>query len=39
MTPAAPFEAIIMNSSSEICWATDSGLPMADAMNSDAIVR
>jgi hypothetical protein len=39
VTPAAPLEAMTMNSSSEICSARFSGLPNALAMNSDAIVR
>ena len=39
VTPAAPFEAIIMNSSSETCSPMLSGSPSAEAMNSEAIVR
>ena len=39
VTPAAPFDAMIMNSSSEICSPIDSGVPIASAMNSEAIVR
>jgi hypothetical protein len=39
VTPAAPFEAIIMNSSNEICSPMDSGAPIASAMNSEAMVR
>ena len=39
VTPAAPLDATIMNSSSEICSPSASGVPMALAMNSDAIVR
>lgn len=39
VTPAAPLEATTMNSSSEICSPIDSGASVAEAMNSDAIVR
>ena len=39
VTPAAPLDAIIMKSSSEICWPTDSGVPIASATNSEAMVR
>ena len=39
VTPAAPFDAIIMNSSRLICSPMESGLPIASAMNSDAMVR
>ena len=39
VTPAAPFDAIIMNTSSDTCSPMESGVPMALAMNSDAIVR
>ena len=39
VTPAAPLEATIMNSSREICSPMLSGSPMAEAMNSDAMVR
>ena len=38
-TPAAPFEAMIMKTRREICSPSASGVPMASAMNSDAIVR
>lgn len=39
VTPAAPFEAMIMNSSREICSPSASGLPIASATNSEDIVR
>ena len=39
VTPAAPFDAIIMKTSSEICSGSVSGVPIASAMNSEAIVR
>ena len=39
VTPAAPFDAIIMNSRREICSPMLSGSPSASAMNSEAIVR
>ena len=39
VTPAAPLEAIIMNSSSESCSPKLSGSPVADATNSVAMVR
>ena len=39
MTPAAPFEAMIMKIRRPICSGIDMGAPMAVAMNSDAIVR
>ena len=39
VTPAAPLEATIMNTSRPICSPSDSGSPIASAMNSDAIVR
>ena len=39
MTPAAPLDAMIMKASMPTCSGTDSGVPMAEAMNSDAIVR
>ena len=38
VTPAAPLDATIMNSSSPNCSPIDSGLPIASAMNSDAMV-
>jgi len=38
LTPAAPLEAITMNTSREICSPIASGLPSASAMNSEAIV-
>ena len=39
VTPAAPLEAMIMNTSREICSPMLSGSPSASAMNSDAMVR
>ena len=39
LTPAAPFEAMIMKTSSPICSPSASGLPIASATNRDAIVR
>ncbi len=39
VTPAAPFDAMTMNTSSEICWPSGSGLPIASATNSEDIVR
>ena len=39
VTPAAPFEAMIMNSIREICSPMESGLPSASAMKIEAIVR
>jgi urease accessory protein UreH len=39
VTPAAPLEAMIMNTSRPICSGIDIGIPIPVAMNSDAIVR
>jgi hypothetical protein len=39
VTPAAPFDAIIMNTSSETCSPRLKGLSIASAMNRAAIVR
>ena len=39
LTPAAPLEAMIMKASRPSCSRIDIGLPIASAMNSDAIVR
>lgn len=39
VTPAAPFEATIMNSSNETCSPSASGSPIASATNREAIVR
>lgn len=39
VTPAAPFEAMIMKTSRPICSGIDIGMPIAVEMNSDAIVR
>ncbi|SKX95452.1 Uncharacterised protein [Mycobacteroides abscessus subsp. abscessus] len=39
LTPAAPFEAMIMKTSRLICAPIESGAPMASAMKIDAIVR
>ena len=39
VTPAAPFDAMTMKTSREICSPIDSGSPSASAMKSDAIVR
>ena len=39
VTPAAPLEAMIMKTSSDTCCPIGSGVPIASAMNSDAIVR
>ena len=39
LTPAAPLEAMIMNKSNDSCSGSVSGLPIASAMNSDAMVR
>ena len=36
---AAPFEAMIMNTSSEICWPRSIGMPIALETKSAAIVR
>jgi hypothetical protein len=39
VTPAAPFDAMTMNTSREICSPMLSGSPSASAMKSEAIVR
>jgi len=39
LTPAAPFDAMIMNTSRPICSASESGSSCAAAMNSVAMVR